>query len=123
LAGCKRFASRRPQSPRYLLSGLATLRRKQPCVCSEIQLGPVGRALDDQPREARVHLDAVYGEPGVSECSVDRRDEPVDGLSGQAEEVEVARLSLDVAAGDQRGAAREREFLGRYPKTTRAALL
>jgi hypothetical protein len=51
------------------------------------------------------------GETGVAERSIDRRDEPVNGIGSQAEEVEIACLSLNVSASDQRGAAGERELL------------
>ena len=44
-------------------------------------------------------------EAGRPQRTLGGRDEPVHCGAGQAEEVEVASLALNVAAGDQRGAS------------------
>jgi hypothetical protein len=67
--------------------------------------------LDDETGEAWVHLDTMNGEAGRPQRTLSGRDEPVHGGAGQAEEVEVASLALNVAAGDQRGASGEGEVL------------
>ena len=51
------------------------------------------------------------GEAGLAQRAVDRRDEPVDRLRRQTEEVEVAGLSLHLPAGDEGSAAGECESL------------
>lgn len=68
-------------------------------------------ALDDQPRKARILPDVVYDEPRLRQCAIDGRNESVDGIRRESEEVEVARLSPNVTARNQRGAARGRETL------------
>jgi len=92
-------------------SGLTGLGRKEPRVRSQVHLGAIVGAFDDQSREARIHLDVVDDETGVPECSIDSRDEPVDRIGRQAEEVKVACLSLNVSAGDQRSAAGKGEAI------------
>jgi len=86
--------------------------REEPGVGSKVELGAVVAALDDQPREARTHLNTPHDEPSLLQGAVDRRHETVDVVRREPEEVEVSRLSLDLAPRDQRGAAREREVLG-----------
>lgn len=54
----------------------------------------------------------VYDEPSISQSSIHGRNEPVDSVGRESEEVEVARLAANVAADDQRRAAGEREALG-----------
>jgi hypothetical protein len=71
----------------------------------------VGVALNDETCEAGVHLQSVDGESSLAQRAVDRRDEPVDRLRRQAEEVEVAGLPLHLAAGDEGSAAGECESL------------
>jgi len=53
----------------------------------------------------------IDDEPRRAERLIDSGHESVDRVTGEAEEVEVARASLDVAAGDQCGSAGEREIL------------
>ncbi len=48
-------------------------------------------------------------EPGVVKSTIDGRDQPVDGLRGQPEEIKITRLPLNVATEDQRRSAGERE--------------
>ena len=91
-------------------SWLAALGWKEPRVRRQIELRPIVGALDDQSCKSRVDLDAVDGEAGCAESSVDGGDKPVNGLRSEAEEVQVAGLSLNVAAGDEGGAAGKREF-------------
>lgn len=64
-------------------SRAAWLGREEPGVRGQVELGPIVGALDDQSRKAGVHLDVVDGEPGVAECSIDNRDEPIDGFGSQ----------------------------------------
>ena len=51
----------------------------------------------------------THNEPGLLQSAIDRRDQSVDRIRGQPEEVEVARLPPNVAARDQRRTTRERE--------------
>ena len=51
----------------------------------------------------------AHDEPGSLQSAIDGRNEPIDRVGGESEEVEVARLPANVAADDQRGAAGERE--------------
>ena len=53
----------------------------------------------------------MHDEPGIVQSPVDRRNEPVDCVGRESEEVEVARLAVNVAAEDQRPTAREYEAL------------
>ena len=92
--------------------GPAGLGRKEPCVCRQVKLGPVLAAFHDESGETRAHLDVVDDETGVAKRPVDSGDEPVDRSCTEAEEVEIAGLTFDVAAGDQRGPAGEREAFG-----------
>ena len=53
----------------------------------------------------------MHDEPGIAQSPVDRRNEPVDCVGREFEEVEVARLAANVAAEDQRATAIEHEAL------------
>lgn len=69
------------------------------------------RPRDDETGEAKVHLDAFDLEAGSSQRALGGRNEAIDGFTRQAEEVEVARLAINVPAGDQGGSAGESELL------------
>lgn len=90
---------------------LPRLGREEPRVGGQVELCLVVFALDDEAREARVFLDVVDDQASLSQRPVGGRDEPIDGGGCETEEVEVAGLPLDVAAGDERGAAGEGEVL------------
>lgn len=101
---------------RELLAGAsrgepAAFRGEEPGVGAQVEFGAVLAALDDQSREAGVRLDA--GARRVPPRAARDRQRVQDGrhLPRETEEVEVSRLSLDLTAHDERGAAGKREVL------------
>lgn len=99
-------------SPPQSRSRSSRLGREEPCVGRKIELGAVVSPRDEKPCEAGIHLDALDGEAGRLERAFCGRNQPVDRLTGKAEEVEIARLALDFVARDQRRSASERESFG-----------
>ncbi len=89
---------------------------EEPCVRTQVELRAIVAALDDETSEAGVLLNVADGETGFAEGTVDGRNEPVDGVGRRTEEVEVARLTTNVASSDQGGAAGKCEAL-RFLKT------
>lgn len=57
-------------------------------------------------------MHVAHDEPGSLQSSIDGRNEPIDSVGCESEEVEVARLAANVAADDQRRTAGEREAFG-----------
>jgi hypothetical protein len=94
----------------------SAVRWEEPRVRTEVELGAIVAALDDQTSETGVLLNAVDDETGLAEGTVDRWYEPVDGVGRWTEEVEVAGLTTNVASSDQGGAAGKCEAL-RFVKT------
>jgi hypothetical protein len=90
--------------------------RKEPCVRAQVELGAIVAALNGEASETGVLLKAVDDKTGFAEGTVDGRNEPVDSFRRRTEEVEIAGLSMNVAAGDQGGAAGECEAF-RFLKT------
>lgn len=82
---------------------------EEPGVGGEIELGTVAVSRDEESGESGVDLDALDGEAGCLERVLCSRNQPVDSLTGESEEVEVARLALDTPARDQRRPTGERE--------------
>jgi len=99
-------------SPLSIGAGRPGLGREEPRVGTQIELGAVVPALDDETSETGVLLNAANDETGFAEGTVGGRNEPVDGIGRGTKEVEVAGLSTNVASGDQSGAAGEREAFG-----------
>jgi hypothetical protein len=64
------------------------------------------------PRKTRADLHPIDREPFRRERALHDRQQPVDRVSAQPEEVEVAGRPITVTVRDQRRAARERESLG-----------
>jgi hypothetical protein len=77
---------------------------EQPCVGGYIQLGAILVAFNDQASEAVARLDAIHHQAGGLQGTLDGGEQLVDGVGGQSEEVEIAGLTLDVAADYQRAA-------------------
>jgi hypothetical protein len=87
------------------------LRREEPSVRREVELSPFVPSGNQQPREAGVHLNALDGEAACLERALYRGNQPVDSLAREPEEVEVARLTLDISAHYQRRPAGKRKPL------------
>jgi hypothetical protein len=85
--------------------------------------GSDGSPFDDPSREAGIHLDVMDGETGTAECSIDGRRKPVAGSGSQAEEVEVACLSLNVPAISAAPPASAKSFASSSPAMISATLL
>ena len=98
-------------SPVSVGAETARLHRKEPGIRAQVQFRAVVAALDDQASEARILLNMADDEPGILQSPFDGRNEPVDSVGCESEEVEVARLAANVAANDQSGTAGEREAL------------
>lgn len=88
------------------------LSREEPRVGGKVELGSVVWALDDQTCEASVYLNGMDDEACLAERAISCRYEPIHRGGGQAEEVEIACLPLDVAAKDERSTTGEREAVG-----------
>jgi len=73
-------------------SGAPGLDREQSRVRAEVELGSILAALDDQAGEAVALLDVAHREAGRLKRAIDRRNELIDCLGGQSEEVEIASL-------------------------------
>ena len=101
---------------RQLLAGerrreTAGLGREEARVRRQVELGAIVAVHDDQPDESGVHLHVTDDETCGAQGATDSWKQLVDGIAGEAEEVEVAGLPSNVTPRDQRGAARERETL------------
>ncbi len=92
-----------------LVLRVVELEQEEPCVRTEVELGAILAALDDQTSETGVLLNVVDDETGFAEGTVDGWNEPLNDIGRGTEEVEVAGLSTNVASGDQGGAAGECE--------------
>lgn len=68
-----------------------------------------GAPFDDQAGEAVTLLDVAHRVAGSLKRSIDGRNELIDCLGGQSEEVEITGLTLDIASDDQRATAGESE--------------
>ena len=87
----------------------ARLGREEPRVRRQVELGALVAVRDDQANEAGAHLHVPDDEPCRAQGATDGRRQPVDGVTAEAEEVEVAGLPSNVPPRDQRGAAGERK--------------
>jgi hypothetical protein len=90
---------------------LPGLDRKQPGIRCEIHLCSLLGVGDDKPGEARALANVLHVEPGGHKRPNHRRNEPVDGGRREAEEIEIAGRSMDLAARDQSCSAGEGEVL------------
>ena len=91
--------------------GMRGLGGEEPGVGSQVEFRAFVAALHDQPREPCAHLDMPYDESCLLQRAVDSGHETVDVGRRKPEEIEVLRLSPNVAARDQGRASGQREVL------------
>jgi hypothetical protein len=89
--------------------GVPRLRREEPRICPQVELCLIIAGTDDQACEAAADLYMRDGTTRRAEGRVNDRKETIDGIDVQTEEVEIARLPVNLAAHDQGGAAGKRE--------------
>ena len=82
---------------------------EQSRIGSQVDLGAIVLALDDESGESGTDLNSLDAEACTPERRLHGREQPIDRFNGQAEEVEIPSLAVHISAGDQGGAAGERE--------------